>query len=61
MNQGPARVPGKKFSNLPMYFKHTTERVNQNDECAGVNPLRFYVAIQKALNISKGLVNVMDM
>ena len=61
MNQGPARVPGKKFSNLPMYFKHTTERVNQNGECAGVNPLRFYVAIQKALNISKGLVSVMDM
>ena len=52
---------GKKFTNLPMYFKHTTERLHQNGEIAGNNPLRFYCAIQKIFNISKGLVETVDL
>ena len=61
LNEGSANVMGKKFTNLPMYFKHTTERLHQNSEIAGNNPLRFYCAIQKIFNISKGLVETVDL
>tara|TARA_R110002124_G_C8973954_1_gene515594 strand:- start:20088 stop:22190 length:2103 start_codon:yes stop_codon:yes gene_type:complete len=61
LNEGSANVMGKKFTNLPMYFKHTTERLHQNGEIAGNNPLRFYCAIQKIFNISKGLVETVDL
>lgn len=61
LKSGSANVVGKKFGNLPMFFKHDTNRVQQNGEAQGSNPLRFYCAIQKVFNISKGVVAVVDL
>ena len=61
LKSGSANVVGKKFGNLPMFFKHDTNRVQQNGEAQGSNPLRFYCGIQKVFNISKGVVEVVDL
>ena len=61
LKSGSASVVGKKFGNLPMFFKHDTNRVQQNGEAQGQNPLRFYCGIQKIFNIRKGVVEVVDL
>ena len=61
LKSGSAQVVGKKFGNLPMFYKHDTKRIGQNNEILGTNPLRFYCAIQKVFNIRKGVVEVVDL
>jgi len=45
---------GRQMSNLPLVFKHITERTSANDEYSDALGYRFFCTIKRGLNISQG-------
>lgn len=54
INIGNIAGMGREMSNLPLVFRHITERTAANDEYSDALAYRFYCTIKRGLNISQG-------
>tara|TARA_R110000772_G_scaffold65550_3_gene146275 strand:- start:331 stop:2796 length:2466 start_codon:yes stop_codon:yes gene_type:complete len=54
INIGNIAGMGREMSNLPLVFRHITERTSANDEYSDALAYRFYCTIKRGLNISQG-------